>query len=133
MSWGGRRWRLASSALRHSCSDGATRPLASDLSALPEVAPIEIVQNTGELLFVPSGWYHEVENLEDTISSRAVATPTSLAGGGRAGCCCLVVSEALLRADDASDGELCEDLLDRRCGMGLCGLCELLEGVIPAA
>ena len=30
--------------------------------------PLCVVQRAGELLFVPSGWYHEVENLEDCIS-----------------------------------------------------------------
>lgn len=29
---------------------------------------IEIIQGAGEALFVPSGWAHSVENLEDTIS-----------------------------------------------------------------
>lgn len=29
---------------------------------------IEVIQNAGEALFVPSGWTHTVENLEDTIS-----------------------------------------------------------------
>lgn len=29
---------------------------------------IEFVQEGGELVFVPSGWYHEVENLTDAIS-----------------------------------------------------------------
>ena len=128
---GRKRWRLVPSELRHSCSDGATRPLASDLSALPEVAPIEIVQNAGELLFVPSGWYHEVENLEDTISINH-----NWLNAHNVHWAAVKLSEVLadvkagLSADDASDGELCEDLLDRRCGMGLCGLCELLEGVI---
>jgi hypothetical protein len=28
----------------------------------------EIIQCSGEALFVPSGWHHSVENLEDTIS-----------------------------------------------------------------
>ncbi|XP_020371648.1 2-oxoglutarate and iron-dependent oxygenase JMJD4 [Rhincodon typus] len=30
--------------------------------------PIEVVQSVGEVIFVPSGWYHQVYNLEDTIS-----------------------------------------------------------------
>ncbi|RWS11111.1 jmjC domain-containing protein 4-like protein [Dinothrombium tinctorium] len=29
---------------------------------------IEVIQNEGEIIFVPSGWMHEVINLEDTIS-----------------------------------------------------------------
>lgn len=28
----------------------------------------ELIQNPGEAIFVPSGWYHQVWNLEDTIS-----------------------------------------------------------------
>uniref|UniRef100_A0A4W3HTH0 Jumonji domain-containing protein 4 n=1 Tax=Callorhinchus milii TaxID=7868 RepID=A0A4W3HTH0_CALMI len=31
-------------------------------------SPIEVIQEPGEVLFVPSGWYHQVHNLEDTIS-----------------------------------------------------------------
>ena len=27
-----------------------------------------VYQNTGEIIFVPSGWYHQVFNLEDTVS-----------------------------------------------------------------
>ena len=29
---------------------------------------IEIIQESGEIVFVPSGWFHQVHNLEDTIS-----------------------------------------------------------------
>ncbi|XP_035204401.1 2-oxoglutarate and iron-dependent oxygenase JMJD4-like [Stegodyphus dumicola] len=29
---------------------------------------LNVVQETGEIIFVPSGWYHQVHNLEDTIS-----------------------------------------------------------------
>ncbi|XP_062522560.1 2-oxoglutarate and iron-dependent oxygenase JMJD4-like isoform X1 [Corticium candelabrum] len=31
-------------------------------------SPIEVIQNAGEVIFIPSGWYHQVENLDDTIS-----------------------------------------------------------------
>lgn len=30
--------------------------------------PIRVIQNAGETIFIPSGWYHQVKNLEDTIS-----------------------------------------------------------------
>ena len=33
-----------------------------------DVDTIELIQETGEMVFVPSGWYHQVHNLEDTIS-----------------------------------------------------------------
>ncbi|PIK40416.1 putative jmjC domain-containing protein 4 [Apostichopus japonicus] len=30
--------------------------------------PMEVVQSVGEVIFVPSGWHHQVFNMEDTIS-----------------------------------------------------------------
>lgn len=33
-----------------------------------EVHQIRVVQEIGEAIFVPSGWYHQVKNLQDTIS-----------------------------------------------------------------
>ncbi|XP_078600346.1 2-oxoglutarate and iron-dependent oxygenase JMJD4-like isoform X1 [Branchiostoma floridae x Branchiostoma japonicum] len=30
--------------------------------------PIEVIQGPGEVVFVPSGWHHQVHNMEDTIS-----------------------------------------------------------------
>ncbi|ETN19732.1 hypothetical protein PPTG_04957 [Phytophthora nicotianae INRA-310] len=33
-----------------------------------EAKPMYAIQETGDAVFVPSGWYHQVENLEDTIS-----------------------------------------------------------------
>lgn len=29
---------------------------------------VEVIQGAGEAIFVPSGWTHSVENLEDTVS-----------------------------------------------------------------
>uniref|UniRef100_K3X8M4 JmjC domain-containing protein n=1 Tax=Globisporangium ultimum (strain ATCC 200006 / CBS 805.95 / DAOM BR144) TaxID=431595 RepID=K3X8M4_GLOUD len=33
-----------------------------------EAIPIHVTQETGEAIFVPSGWYHQVKNVEATIS-----------------------------------------------------------------
>lgn len=33
-----------------------------------EAHAIRVIQEAGEAIFVPSGWYHQVTNLEDTIS-----------------------------------------------------------------
>jgi hypothetical protein len=128
---GSKRWLLVPADQRGLVSDAAARPLASSLSELPGVTPIEVVQRKGELLFVPSGWYHEVTNLEDTISINhnwlnafnvhwALTRISQVLKDVRTG----------LAADDANDGSLCEELLGRRCGMGLGGIADLLEGVI---
>lgn len=71
---GRKLWRLVPAEQRHLVSDAATRPLAHSLAEISAaevsagLTPLVVTQEAGELLFVPSGWYHEVENLEDTIS-----------------------------------------------------------------
>lgn len=44
----------------------------SDTSKYPKAASasgrLEVIQEQGQTIFVPSGWYHQVWNLEDTIS-----------------------------------------------------------------
>lgn len=44
----------------------------NDKQQFPELAkaskPITVIQREGEVIFVPSGWHHQVINLEDTIS-----------------------------------------------------------------
>ena len=41
---------------------------AAQLAETREVVRIEVIQEAGEVVFVPSGWFHQVHNLEDTIS-----------------------------------------------------------------
>ncbi|XP_004384886.1 2-oxoglutarate and iron-dependent oxygenase JMJD4 [Trichechus manatus latirostris] len=49
-----------------------TSPALLDVRLHPARAhcspPLEVTQEAGEMLFVPSGWHHQVHNLEDTIS-----------------------------------------------------------------
>ncbi|KAM6338815.1 2-oxoglutarate and iron-dependent oxygenase JMJD4 isoform 2-T2 [Podargus strigoides] len=49
-----------------------TAPTLQDRSVYPRYnqsqPPVEIVQEAGEIVFIPSGWHHQVYNLEDTIS-----------------------------------------------------------------
>ena len=32
------------------------------------IKSVEVTQEVGEIIFVPSGWFHQVWNIEDTIS-----------------------------------------------------------------
>ncbi|KAJ8272969.1 hypothetical protein GJAV_G00095650 [Gymnothorax javanicus] len=49
-----------------------TAPVLQDKGQYPHYGkacqPLEIIQESGEIIFVPSGWHHQVYNLEDTIS-----------------------------------------------------------------
>jgi hypothetical protein len=55
---GRKRWRLVPDAQRSAVSDAATQPRARSLAAIeaPGLTVHELVQEAGELLFVPSGW-----------------------------------------------------------------------------
>ncbi|PNF41558.1 hypothetical protein B7P43_G12093 [Cryptotermes secundus] len=50
----------------------ATAPELQDEKKYPRYKELcsseEIIQETGEAIFIPSGWHHQVWNLEDTIS-----------------------------------------------------------------
>ena len=68
---GRKKWTLVPDGQRHLVSTPSTKPLVkslSELDATEGLTPIELIQQPGELLFVPSGWYHEVENLDDALS-----------------------------------------------------------------
>lgn len=40
----------------------------SELLKLKDVKYFEIIQECGETIFVPTQWYHQVRNIEDTVS-----------------------------------------------------------------
>ena len=73
---GRKRWLLfqPSDALKlepHMHSVRKFEDLATDAAfgdSLASVRPLEIIQEAGELIFVPSGWAHEVTNLDIVIS-----------------------------------------------------------------
>ncbi|KAM9308100.1 2-oxoglutarate and iron-dependent oxygenase JMJD4 [Gastrophryne carolinensis] len=50
----------------------ATSPLLRDTQLYPNYGrccpPLEVTQEAGEIIFVPSGWHHQVYNMMDTIS-----------------------------------------------------------------
>jgi len=134
---GRKRWRLVPASERRRVTDAGTQPLARWLREVPVAAGapavpiVEVVQEEGELLFVPSGWYHEVENLDDCISINH-----NWLGAHAAHWPLVRLRETLddvrsgLDDEDAHDLELLDDLLERRCGLGMFGWAALLEGIV---
>ena len=131
---GRKKWTLVPDGQRHLVSTPSTKPLVkslSELDATEGLTPIELIQHPGELLFVPSGWYHEVENLDDCLSINH-----NWMNGHNCHWSLIKLNQVYndlvsgLSEEDANDGEMCEGLLRRRAGMGYSDLCELLEGVI---
>ena len=53
--------------LHFDLENGLNAVLFPGLKVARKVA-FEVIQETGETIFVPSGWHHTVENLEDTLS-----------------------------------------------------------------
>ncbi|KAJ2551845.1 hypothetical protein EV175_003538 [Coemansia sp. RSA 1933] len=74
---GTKRWILIPPGQDHLFSDGLGQTVyslqegAHDAKRFPrldELQTVEIVQQPGEIVFVPSGWWHQVHNEGDTIS-----------------------------------------------------------------
>ncbi|KAL1515536.1 hypothetical protein AB1Y20_002158 [Prymnesium parvum] len=79
---GAKRWLLFPPSVTHHLKDAAGRlvPDARPESAsatrearwpnlsLAQAQCIDVTQQAGEVIFVPSGWHHQVHNLADTIS-----------------------------------------------------------------
>lgn len=96
---GSKRWRFLpaceTALLRDAFGDDVAPTFGPSTARYPrrgEAAPIEIVQRAGTAIFVPSGWYHDVENLDDCLSvncnwanaSNLLWCPPRLAANGAA-------------------------------------------------
>lgn len=65
---GQKRWILYPPGLENKLKDSLNN-LPYDIGNIPEVEGYyEVIQGPGDAIFVPSGWHHQVWNLEDTIS-----------------------------------------------------------------
>lgn len=74
-SWSGnvtgtKRWRMLSSKYSSILEDSWGRCKYSSFDEVhAEKLPIQdFIQYEGEIVFVPSNWYHEVQNIDDTLS-----------------------------------------------------------------
>lgn len=72
---GSKRWRFwpaeETALLRDAFGDDVAADFGPSTARFPRrgsAAPLEIIQRAGEAIFVPSGWYHDVENLDDCLS-----------------------------------------------------------------
>ena len=128
---GSKRWWLLPAADRRLVSDAATQPLARDILTLPAAASraIEVEQGAGEMLFVPSGWYHQVENTADTISVNHNWLNACNAKWALLRLREVLAAVRLGLGEEADDQELCMGLLRARCGLDLYEWAKLLAGV----
>jgi hypothetical protein len=65
---GRKRWILFPPGEENSMRDSLNNQPYDISLAYRERPHLEVVQNQGEAIFVPSGWHHQVWNLEETIS-----------------------------------------------------------------
>ncbi|KAI9501516.1 hypothetical protein BX070DRAFT_227980 [Coemansia spiralis] len=72
---GEKKWVLVPPGQDHLFTDGTGQTVYNlfdyddaKFPRLGELKAIEIVQRAGEVVFVPSGWWHQVRNTSDTIS-----------------------------------------------------------------
>lgn len=148
---------LVPASQRALVSDSASDPLHGGLRALSAAggAPLEVTQRAGEndsragvesqsshcaqpqrgrarigeLLFVPSGWYHEVTNLTPVLSVNHNWLNGANATWALRRCSAyLAAIRAGLNPEDAADATLCMQLLRRRAGVDLRELVALAEG-----
>lgn len=85
---GTKMWRLLPASHTHLIHDISGRHVAANFYSgsrwvkcrcgtvryfplIDKARPIKVTQTSGQVMFVPSGWYHTVENLENTLSINA--------------------------------------------------------------
>ncbi len=114
-------------------------------------AAIDVVQQPGELLFVPSGWHHQVLNLDDVLSinhnwlnaaclrsvarflaSEAAAVRAALASLRKSPGCAAQRDDASLM-EPPEWASRCEALMEANCGMGLREFIRMLGYHVDAA
>lgn len=94
---------------------------------------LKVIQNPGEIIFVPSNWYHQVHNLDDTISINhnflnACNAKTVMINLMAA---LIDVQEEIADFQD-TDGfqEHCQAMLRAHFGMNVADFCAMLEAVL---
>lgn len=100
------------------------------LDPLNKIDFIEVIQEPGEIIFVPSGWHHQVWNLEDTISINH-----NWFNGCNINYICKQlhsslkeVQKEIIDCREMTDWDLqCQIILKTHHGMDLKDFCQLLE------
>lgn len=147
---GTKRWLLVPAEDRRLVADAATAPLGPDLADIaafagqaqrdsadasaptaPRAVPrvLEVEQGPGDILFVPSAWYHQVENVTDALSINHNWLNGTNARWALVRLLETLAAVRLSLGPDADDEELCHQLVGRRCGMDLYEFADLLAGV----
>jgi len=88
---------------------------------IAESTPYEVIQGPDETIFVPSGWYHQVHNMEATISiNHNWLNGSNIQWGWiRMTEKLAEIKAGLSDPDDLEDDVLLEQLLERKAGMTL--------------
>lgn len=117
--------------LEQSVKDAAVAPDFPE----PEPNPpyLRVVQNPGEIIFVPTNWHHQVHNLDDTISINhnflnACNVTTVMVNMVFA----LLDVREEIAAFEGTDGfeEQCQAMLRAHFGMNVTDFCGMLEAIV---
>lgn len=117
--------------LEESVKDAAEAP--NLLKEGKNAAYLKVIQNPGEIIFVPSNWYHQVHNLDDTISINhnflnacnvKIVMINLMAA--------LIDVQEEIAAFQDTDGfqEHCQAMLRAHFGMNVADFCAMLEAIL---